>query len=177
MPLARAVEPRLPVHTPGNAYTRSYTQTTHTLVKHTYLNAAAKKPDQKWEVLCEVRMMDHEEHMGETCTKVGPINVVVAGGLRSVHVTTLRAVQLHHGFSRRLSFHKARDSTHLIFTVDSWTVAKITCLIFFNHLCNATICEDVSSMDEAIQHLCCLLYKVTLISKLVGRKMDVVVKG
>lgn len=60
-------------------------------------------------------------------------------------------------------FHTVNQYTHLVFTVDSGTVTKIPCLIFLYHLCNAAICEDVSGMDEAIEHFCCLLYEVTLV--------------
>lgn len=43
--------------------------------------------------------MNHEEHVWEPGTKVGPIGVVVPGGLGGVDVHTLGAVQLHHGLS------------------------------------------------------------------------------
>lgn len=31
------------------------------------------------------------------------------------------------------------------------------------HLCNASVCEDVTCMYKPVEHLCCLLYQVTLI--------------
>ena len=69
---------------------------------------------------------------------------------------------------------------YLIFTVDSGTVAKISSLIFFNHLCNASVGQNVSGKEildvnthhhgrmlprvyQAVQHLCCLFYQVRLV--------------
>jgi len=42
-------------------------------------------------------------------------------------------------------------------------VAKISSLVLFNHLCNASVCQNVSRVYQAIQHLCCLLYQVRLV--------------
>lgn len=32
-----------------------------------------------------------------------------------------------------------------------------------HHLCNASVCEDVTCMYKSVQHLCCLLYQVALV--------------
>lgn len=47
--------------------------------------------------------VDHEEHVGEAGAEVGPVDVVVAGRLGSVHVAALRAVQLHHRLARNVA--------------------------------------------------------------------------
>ena len=44
--------------------------------------------------------MHHEEHVGKPRAKVDAIDVVVTGGLGSVHITALGAVELHHRFTR-----------------------------------------------------------------------------
>ena len=40
---------------------------------------------------------------------------------------------------------------------------EIPSLIFFNHLCNASVGQNVSSVYQPIQHLSCLLYQVRLV--------------
>lgn len=78
-------------------------------------------------------------------------------------------------------FSEVCSDYYLIFTVDSGTVAKISSLIFFNHLCNASVGQNVSGKTildvnthhhrmqmlprvyQAIQHLCCLFYQVRLV--------------
>lgn len=30
-------------------------------------------------------------------------------------------------------------------------------------MCNASVCEDVTCMYKAVQHLCCLLYQIALV--------------
>jgi len=42
-------------------------------------------------------------------------------------------------------------------------MAKIPSLVLFNHLCNASVCQNVSRVYQAIQHLCCLFYKIRLV--------------
>jgi hypothetical protein len=44
---------------------------------------------------------------------------------------------------------------------------KIASLVFFNHLSDASVGEDVPGMDEAVEHLSCLLHEVTLMRKII----------
>lgn len=37
------------------------------------------------------------------------------------------------------------------------------CFVSDYHLCNASVCQDVACMDEAVKHLSCLLDKITLV--------------
>lgn len=117
----------------------------------------------------------HEEHVRETSAEVRAVCVVVPRGLGCVHVHTLGAVELHHGFpwdvrkawktvrlsmqapltmpkltpKHRLqlaepqllprgpaiycpSFPTLTDGKHwLVLTVHTWTVAKVSLLVFF----------------------------------------------
>ena len=43
--------------------------------------------------------MDHEQHVRETGAKVGPVRVVMSGGLGGVDVHALGTVELDHGLS------------------------------------------------------------------------------
>lgn len=52
-----------------------------------------------WLPLGPVLGVHHKEHVGESSAEVGPVRVVVPGGLGRVHVHTLRAVQLHHSLA------------------------------------------------------------------------------
>lgn len=63
--------------------------------------SAQNKPGHKlvgWS-LGPVLGVHHEEHVGEACAEVGPVCVVMSGGLGRVHVHALGTVQLHHGLS------------------------------------------------------------------------------
>ena len=40
--------------------------------------------------------MNHEQHVGEPSSKVHSVDVMVSGGLGSVHITTFGAVQFDH---------------------------------------------------------------------------------
>lgn len=49
--------------------------------------------------LWTILWMHHEQHVGEACTKIGSICVVVSGGFRGVNIHALGAIKLHHSFS------------------------------------------------------------------------------
>lgn len=36
--------------------------------------------------------MNHKQHVRETCPKVSPVSVVMAGGFRGVHILTFRTI-------------------------------------------------------------------------------------
>lgn len=44
--------------------------------------------------------VNHEQHVGETCPKIGSVCVVMSGGFGGVHVHALWAVEFHHGLPR-----------------------------------------------------------------------------
>lgn len=50
--------------------------------------------------LWAVLWVHHEQHVRESCSKVGSIRVVVPRGFRGVHIHALWAIKLHHRFSR-----------------------------------------------------------------------------
>lgn len=105
--------------------------------------------------------MHHEEHVRETSAEVCAIRVVVPRGLGCVHVHALGAVELHHGLS--WDVRKADGKHRLVLTVYSRTVAKVSLLVLFQHLCNAPVGEDVAGVDQPIEHLGRLLNQVTLV--------------
>ncbi len=65
------------------------------------LNKRKVKPNKPWhKQVCrfgwtEFRM-NHEQHVGEPSSKVHSVDVMVSGGLGSVHITTFGAVQFDH---------------------------------------------------------------------------------
>ena len=106
--------------------------------------------------------MHHEEHVGKSRAKVDAINMMVTRGLGSVNIATLRAVELHHRFTRniretwtekkgggrqreregekfyihRVDMVSLEGHTYwknsLILTENTRAVAKVTTLVFFN---------------------------------------------
>lgn len=108
-----------------------------------------------------VLWMHHEEHVRETSAKVCAIRVVVPGGLGCVHVHALGAVQLHHGLA--WDVRKANGQHRLVLTVYTRTVTKVSLLVLFQHLCDASVGEDVAGVDQSIKHLSCLFNQVTLV--------------
>ena len=48
----------------------------------------------------------------------------------------------------------------LILAVHSRTVAKITCMVLFQHLQDPPIGQNITGVNEAIEHLCSLLNQV-----------------
>lgn len=124
------------------------------------------KPVETWDKLVggplgPVLGVNHKEHVGEPGAKIGSICVVVSGGLGCVDIHTFRAVELHHGLSRDVG--QANRKHGLILTIYSWAISKVSLLVLFQHLCNATVSEDVTSVDEAVEHLGRLLDQVTLV--------------
>lgn len=50
------------------------------------------------------------------------------------------------------------DGKHgLIFAVNSRTMSEVSCLVFFNHLCDAAIGQDVACVNQSVEHLRSLL--------------------
>lgn len=103
----------------------------------------------------------HEQHVRKPCSEVGSVRVMVAGRFWGVHVHAFGAIELHHGLPRDVG--KTNWKHGLVFTVDTGTVPEISLLVLLKHLCDASVREYVTGMDEAIQHLSCLLNQVTLV--------------
>jgi len=103
----------------------------------------------------------HEEHVREACAKVGAISVVVSGGLGGVDVHALWAVKLHHRLSRDIR----QPNWHhwLVLAVHPGAVAKVASLVLLNHLGNPPVCQNVSCVDQPIEHLSCLFDQVGLV--------------
>jgi len=111
--------------------------------------------------LWPVLRMHHEEHVREACAKVGAISVVVSGGLGGVDIHALWAVELHHCLSRHI---RQPDWHHgLVLAIHPGAVAKVTSLVLLNHLGDASVCQNVSCMDQPIEHLGRLLNQVGLV--------------
>jgi len=111
--------------------------------------------------LWPVLRVHHEEHVREAGTKVGAISVVVSGGLGCVDIHALWTVELDHRLTRDI---REPDGHHwLVLTVDSWTVTKVASLVLLNHLSDPSVCQNVSCMDEPVEHLSCLLDEVGLV--------------
>lgn len=105
--------------------------------------------------------MNHKKHVWESSSKICTISMMMSGAFRCVNIHTLWTITFYHGFSRHIT--QSQWKHRLCLTVDSWTVTKIASLIFFNHLGNSSICENVASMNKSIQHFCCLLYEIRLV--------------
>jgi len=111
--------------------------------------------------LWPVLRMHHEEHVWEASAKVGAIRVVVSGGLGGVDVHALWAVKLDHGLSRDI---RQPNRHHwLVLAVHPGAVAKVASLVLLNHLGDAPVCQNVSCVDQPIEHLSCLLDQVRLV--------------
>jgi len=89
--------------------------------------------------------VNHEEHVGESGSKVSPIRVMMPRRFRSVNIDTFGAVQFNHSFPWYIR--QAYGEHGLIFTVNSRAVTKIIGLVFLNHLRDPSICQNVSSMN------------------------------
>lgn len=76
---------------------------------------------------------------------------------------TCKYTQKHYVRNKNEIAERTDGEHRLALTVDSGTVAKVASLILFYHLSNATVSENVTSMDKAIEHLCSLFYEVRLI--------------
>jgi len=111
--------------------------------------------------LWPVLWMHHEEHVRESCAKVGPVSVVVSGGLGGVDVHALWAVELDHCLAR----HIRQPNWHhwLVLAVYPGAVAKVSSLVLLNHLSDPPVCQNVSCVDQPIEHLSCLLDQVGLV--------------
>ncbi len=108
-----------------------------------------------------VLWVNHEQHVREPCAEIGPVCVVMPRGLWGVDVHALWAIELDHGLAGDVA---QADGQHLlVFAIDAWTVAKVSCLIFLNHLGNAAIGQDVTRVDESVQQLGRLLDEVRLV--------------
>lgn len=46
-------------------------------------------------------------------------------------------------------------------------MAEVSLVVFFYHLCDASVRQNVSSMNETIKHFCCLFNKVVLVRVIV----------
>lgn len=105
--------------------------------------------------------VNHEQHMRESGAEVSAVGVMVARAFGSGDVHTFGAVQLDH----RLAGHVAQtDGQHgLVFAVDARAVIEITGLVFFDHLRDSPIREDVACVDEAVQHFGGLFDEVGLV--------------
>lgn len=105
--------------------------------------------------------MDHEQHVRKPGAEVGPVRVVVPGRLGGVNVHAFGAVELHHGLARDV---RQADGKHwLVLAVNSGAVAEVSLLILFQHLSDSSVCEDVSRVDQSVQHLCCLFDQIALV--------------
>lgn len=111
--------------------------------------------------LWPVLRMHHEEHVGEARPKVGPISVVVSGGLGGVDVHALWAVELHHRLSRDIR----QPNWHhwLVLAVHPGAVAKVASLVLLNHLGDPPVRQNVSCVDKPIEHLSCLFDQIGLV--------------
>jgi len=111
--------------------------------------------------LGSVLWMNHKQHVREASAEISPVRMMVSGGLGCINIHAFWAVKLDHG----LPWHvRQSDGQHgLILTVNPRAVTKVPCLILLNHLCNAPIGQNVSGVNESIQHLRCLLYQVGLV--------------
>lgn len=105
--------------------------------------------------------MNHEEHVWEPGAEVGSVRVMVSRRFRSVYVNAFWTVGLDHGFAGYVG--QSQGQHWLAFAVDSWTVSEVAALIFLNHLGDSAIGENVTSVDEAVEHLCGLLNQVRLV--------------
>ena len=55
---------------------------------------------------------------------------------------------------------------HLIFAVDARTVSEVASLVFFDHLRDAAIGQNVTRVNQTVEHLCRLLDQVALVRNL-----------
>ena len=109
--------------------------------------------------------MHHEEHVWKARTKVRPVDIMMPVTFRCVRLHTSGTVEFHHGFADHFGETDLRiqaivqsDSTFLLFAyrqhglivaVNTRTEAKLTVLEFLEHLGNANVGENVTSMDKA----------------------------
>lgn len=111
--------------------------------------------------LWSVFRMNHKEHMWESCSEICSIGVMMSRAFGCVHIHALWTVILDHGFARHIT--QSQRKHWLRFTIHPGTVSKVTRLILLNHLGNSSIRENVSSMNETIQHFSCLLNEIRLV--------------
>lgn len=105
--------------------------------------------------------MNHEEHVWKPGAEVGSVRVVVPRRFRSVYVNAFWAVGLNHSFAGNVG--QSQGQHWLAFAVHSGTVSEVPALIFLNHLGDSAIGENVTSVDEAVEHLGGLLNQVGLV--------------
>jgi len=124
------------------------------------------KPIEPWHKLVSwplgsVLGVDHEQHMREASPEICPISVVVSRRLGSVDVHALWAVEFDHCLPGDI---RQTNGQHwLVLTIHTGTVAKVPSLVLLNHLGNASVCQNVSSVNKTIEHLSRLLYQVRLV--------------
>lgn len=105
--------------------------------------------------------MNHEQHVRKPSAKVSAVGVMVPRALWRVNVHALWTVALDHGLARQIAQAKWQHGLRL--AIDAWTVAKVASLVFLNHLRDAAVRENVSRVDQPVEHLGSLLNKIRLI--------------
>jgi len=111
--------------------------------------------------LGSVLWVDHEEHVRESGPEICPVSVVVSRRFGSVDVHALGAIEFDHRLPRHV---RQSDGQHgLVLTVNTRAVTKVPSLVLLNHLGNASVCQNVSSVNKTIEHLSRLFYQVRLV--------------
>uniref|UniRef100_A0A0X3Q276 Uncharacterized protein n=1 Tax=Schistocephalus solidus TaxID=70667 RepID=A0A0X3Q276_SCHSO len=122
------------------------------------LEAVQSRDKVFWCPLGAIFWVHKKEHVWEASSKIGPIRVMMPSRFGCINVLAAWTVDLNHGLARHIR--KTNWQTGLVLTVDPWTVAEVTLQPLLAHQHNAPIREDVTSVDEAIEHFRGLFYDV-----------------
>lgn len=105
--------------------------------------------------------VNHKQHVWKSGAEIGAICVVVSARLRIVDFLAFWAVELHHCFSWHI---READRQHLVvLAINSWAVSEVALVVLFHHLCNSSICQNISRVNEPVEHLRRLLNQIVLV--------------
>lgn len=105
--------------------------------------------------------MYHEEHVWKSSAKVSSVVVMMPRAFGRVNVHAFGTIALDH----RLAGYVAQSERQhrLWLAIDAGTMTEIARLIFFNHLSNSSVGQDVTRVDQTVEHLGCLFYQIRLV--------------